>query len=90
MLWRGLMGPLDKWRLYAVILTLGTGLQLLFNNGECVFQTWAELISGEEIVSDIFLPPAAARLIVPISTPLVALGLVLMGTRWLSERRRES
>lgn len=90
MIWRGLRGPLDRWCGYAVLLTAGTGLALVLNGGECIFQTWAEQISGQEIVSDIYVPVAVARLIVPVSLPFVALGYVLLAWRWFKDRRRLS
>ena len=81
MIWRGVRGGCDRWAVAAVILTAGTGLGLLLNDGECIFQTWAEQISGEEVVSDIYLPVTVARLIVPVSLPFVALGYGLLAWR---------
>ena len=85
--WRGWRGPLDRWCLLAVLLTAGTGLGLLLNDGDCIFHTWAEAAAGEEDVSDIFLPIAAARLIFPVSLPFVTLGYILLARRWWRERR---
>ena len=82
MIWRGLRGPLDRWCLAAVLLTAGTGLGLLLNNGDCIFHTWAENASGEDEVSDLFLPRAAANLIFPVSLPFVSLGYILLAWRW--------
>ena len=87
MIWRGLRGPLDRWCLFAVILTAGTGLGLLLNNGDCIFHTWAADVSGDDGVSDLFLPLAAANLIFPVSLPFVTLGYVLLLRRWLLGRK---
>ena len=88
MIWRGWRGPLDRWCVLAVLLTAGTGLGLLLNDGDCIFHSWAEAIAGEDGVSDILLPQAAARLIFPVSLPFVTLGYILLARRWLAGRRK--
>lgn len=76
--WRGVRGGIDLWLALSVLLTLGTGLGLLLNHGDCIFHTWAVAVSGEENVSDIFLPSAVAQAITPVSTPIVSVGYALI------------
>ena len=87
MIRRGLRGPPDLRCLLAVLLTAGTGLGLWLNDGDCIFHTWAVQVSGDAEVSDILLPPAAARLIFPVSLPFVSLGYVLLAWQWWRARR---
>lgn len=87
MIWRGLRGPVDLWSLLSVLLTAGTGVALLLNDGDCIFHTWAVALTGNPRESDILLPRRAAELILPVSLPFAALGYGLLARQWLIARR---
>jgi hypothetical protein len=76
----------------AIAIPIGIGVLWWLNDGECPLSSMIyHLAAGDRTRTDIFLPDAVARWIMPVSTPLLAsvVGLVLwrqFAHRWQPPR----
>jgi hypothetical protein len=87
-LYCGIVGRASrKLLLAAIAIPSLIGMLWWLNGRECLLSSMIyRLADGDRTQADIFLPDGMARLIMPVSTPLLALAIVLVLWRQLMHR----
>jgi len=83
----GVANKTDRYLISSVVIVLAVGIIYAINGFECPLATVVHQLAGRRDVPDIFFPDWFANRIMPVSTIIYIIGVVLVARNLYNDRK---